>query len=65
MQANRFLRGMVRALVATMLKVGRDKITVDEFKSIFKNADNSHVEFSAPSHALVLNSIKYPQDLFI
>ena len=64
-KANRFLRGMVRALVATMLKVGRNKISVDQFTAIFKAQSLSCVDFAAPPQALFLAEVSYLQDIFM
>jgi tRNA pseudouridine38-40 synthase len=63
-QANRFLRGMVRALVATMLKVGRGRYTEEDLSGIFTNGDNDKaVDFSAPAHGLFLVRVQYPNEL--
>jgi len=63
-KANRFLRGMVRALVATMLKVGRRRYSEEEFSKIFTEGDNNKlVDFSAPAHGLFLMGVEYPDDL--
>lgn len=59
-KANRFLRGMVRALVATMLKVGREKISIGEFTSIFSTSEIRLVDFASPPHALSLVSVTFP-----
>lgn len=64
-RGNRFLRGMVRGLVGTMLKVGTGKITVEEFKSIVENGDASRADFSVPGHGLFLMSVIYPSELFL
>ena len=53
-RANRFLRGMVRALVATMLQVGRGTLTMDQFRSIIDAKDCTRASFAAPSHGLFL-----------
>lgn len=58
--ADRFLRNMVRAIVGTLLDVGLEKISVEEFKSIMESASRQNASASAPSHALFLNDIKYP-----
>jgi tRNA pseudouridine38-40 synthase len=58
--ANRFLRGMVRAMVATMLKLGRGKITVDEFKGIIEAKDCTLASFAVPGHGLFLRRVEYP-----
>src|SRR5205807_3439164 len=63
-KANRFLRGMVRALVGTMLQVGRKKITVDEFIHIIEARDCSLADFSAPAQGLFLVAVEYPKDFF-
>jgi len=64
-RANRFLRGMVRALVATMLKLGRGKITLDEFVEIIESRDNTKADFAVPAHGLFLTRINYPEAYFM
>jgi tRNA pseudouridine38-40 synthase len=59
-KANRFLRGMVKGLVGTMLQVGRGKITVEEFKKIIAAKDSSGADFSVPSHGLFLQKVQFP-----
>jgi len=59
-EGNRFLRGMVRGLVATMAKVGRQKISLDEFKTVLDLKDNTMADFTAPAHGLFLESVNYP-----
>src|SRR6266496_716167 len=44
-KANRFLRGMVRALTATMLKVGRNKLSLDDFRQIILSKDCTKASF--------------------
>lgn len=63
-QSNRFLRGMVRALVATLLLVGRKKITFNEFKNILNNIDASKTAFNAPAHGLFLTEVGYASTIF-
>jgi tRNA pseudouridine38-40 synthase len=60
-KADRFLRGMVRALTATMLRLGRGKLTMDEFKEIIKGKDNTLSSFGVPPHGLFLISVEYPK----
>lgn len=62
---NRFLRGMVRGLVATMLKVGRQSININDFKNILNASDQTLADFSAPPQGLFLNFIKYPENIFL
>ena len=59
-EGNRFLRGMVRGLVGTMLKVGTGKISITQLKKIIEAKDCSLADFSVPPHALFLTDIKYP-----
>ena len=58
-KANRFLRGMVRALTATMLKVGRGKVTLDEFRRIIEAKNCSKASFAVPAHGLFLQNVEY------
>ena len=62
-KANRFLRGMVRGLVGTMLQAGRGKITVDEFNDIIEKRDCTLADFSVPAHGLFLTAVEYPADI--
>lgn len=57
--ANRFLRGMVKGLVGTMLRVGTGKSSLQEFIKITGRRDCSYTDFSVPAHALFLVSVKY------
>jgi tRNA pseudouridine38-40 synthase len=61
--ANRFLRGMVRLLTATMLQVGRGKLSLAAFKDLFK-AEPSKCTFSIPPTGLFLKKVVYPQNFF-
>ncbi len=58
-EANRFLRGMVRGLVGTMLLVGRKKISLDKFRQIIEAKDCTKASFATPAHGLFLVSVKY------
>jgi tRNA pseudouridine38-40 synthase len=62
-RANRFLRGMVRGLVGTMLQVGRGKIDLQRFEEIIRGLDNSEADFSVPGHGLFLVRVEYPEGL--
>ncbi len=63
-KADRFLRGMVRALVATMLLVGRNKISLDDFKLIIEQKDGTKANFAVPAQGLFLISVNYPENYF-
>ena len=62
-RANRFLRGMVRGLVATMLKVGRGQMTIDELREVILAKDNTRADFSAPPQGLFLLGVRYEGEL--
>lgn len=60
--ANRFLRGMVKGLVGTMLLVGTGKISLESFQQIFEIKDCSNANFSVPPHGLFLEEVTYPKN---
>lgn len=57
--ANRFLRNMVRAIVGTLLLVGKGKISVQDFQDIIEQKDRCKAGDSAPAHALFLEKVRY------
>lgn len=57
--ANRFLRGMVRGLVGTMLQAGRGKISLAQFREIIEAKDCTRADFSAPPQGLFLARVDY------
>ena len=63
--ADRFLRNMVRAIVGTLMDVGRGKLTVDEFRRIIESKDRCSAGDSAPAQGLFLHKIVYPDNLFV
>ncbi|WP_319503895.1 tRNA pseudouridine(38-40) synthase TruA [Bacteroides graminisolvens] len=64
-RADRFLRNMVRAIVGTLLEVGRGKMTVQDFKQVIELQDRGKAGTSAPGQALFLVNVEYPENLFI
>lgn len=58
--SNRFLRGMIRGLVGTMLHCGRGQLSTADFISIIESKNEQNVDFSTPAHGLYLSEIKYP-----
>lgn len=58
-EANRFLRGMVRGLVGTMLQVGREKITVQDFRDIILARDCTRADFTTPAMGLYLERVRF------
>ena len=63
-KANRFLRGMVRAMTATMLLVGREKINMKEFRKIIESKDCTKASFAVPGHGLFLVAVEFPEGYF-
>ncbi|NVK09165.1 MAG: tRNA pseudouridine(38-40) synthase TruA [Tenacibaculum sp.] len=57
--ANRFLRNMVRAIVGTLIDVGLEKITVDDFKKIIESKNRSKAGVSVPAKGLFLTKVIY------
>lgn len=63
-QADRFLRNMVRAIVGTLLEVGRGKMTIDGFRKVIEAKDRNKAGTSVPGQALFLAEVNYPDELF-
>ena len=56
---------MVRAIVGTMLNVGTNKISLDNFQEIIQSKDRSKAGSSAPAKGLYLTEIKYPKSIYL
>ena len=63
--ANRFLRGMVRAIVGTLMEVGYGKLKLEDFQAILDSRNRNHAKASAPAQGLYLCRVAYPEDTFI
>ncbi len=59
-KANRFLRNMVRAIVGTLLEIGKGKIKPAAIEDIIRARDRSKAGFSVPAHGLFLERVLYP-----
>ncbi len=59
--ANRFLRNMVRAIVGTLLEVGKGKKSLEEFQTILEKGNRSDAGESVPGKALFLCGIHYAE----
>ncbi len=64
-EANRFLRNMVRAIVGTLLSVGRGKISENDFCAIIEAKNRGAASASASAKGLFLTDVIYPNELFI
>jgi tRNA pseudouridine38-40 synthase len=63
--ADRFLHHMVRFLVGTMLEIGEGRREVAVMSELLDSEDNSEVSQPAPPHALFLERVEYPTDLYL
>ena len=64
-QADRFLRNMVRAVVGTLFEVGRGKMTKEQFAEVIAQHNRCAAGDSAPAEGLFLTHIDYPQEIFL
>jgi tRNA pseudouridine38-40 synthase len=63
-KSNRFLRGMVRALVGTLLEVGKGKKSIADFAKIIESRSRKEAGAQAPAEGLFLTEVGYPEYLF-
>ena len=63
--ADRFLRNMVRAIVGTLLEVGKKELNIEDFDRVIRAKDRSAGGFSVPAHGLYLTAVRYPDHIFI
>ena len=61
-KADRFLRNMVRAIVGTLLEVGKGRMTLDGFRAVIEQKDRCEAGTSMPAHALFLEDVDYDWD---
>lgn len=64
-QADRFLRNMVRSIVGTLVQVGRGKLNAKEFAEIIERKDRCQAGDSMPAEGLFLEDVEYPKSIFI
>jgi tRNA pseudouridine38-40 synthase len=62
--ANRFLRNMVRAIVGTLMEVGRHKMQPEEIQRILQSKNRCQAGQSVPAQGLYLTRIQYPHQIF-
>jgi tRNA pseudouridine38-40 synthase len=63
--ADRFLRNMVRAIVGTLVDVGKGKISVADFRNTIESKNRGDAGYSVPARGLFLERIIYPEDTFL
>lgn len=65
--ANRFLRGMIRGIVGTMVRIARDeadvKVAKAMFRAVIEAKDCTHADFTTPAKGLYLETVQYPQGM--
>ncbi len=64
-RADRFLRNMVRAIVGTLLEVGRGKLSIEGFRQVIEQRDRCRAGTSVPGNALFLVDVAYPEEIFV
>lgn len=60
--ADAFLRGMVRRIVGTVLLVGQNRLSLEQFATIVQHADKTHPGTAAPPHGLCLVRVHYREE---
>jgi len=63
--ADRFLRNMVRAIVGTLLDMGKGKIDESKLREIIESKDRSQAGYSVPAQGLFLHAVNYPENIFL
>lgn len=63
--ANRFLRGMVRAIVGTLVDVGLGKMKPEELHQVIESRNREKAGKSAPACGLFLSQIEYSEDIYL
>ena len=63
-RADRFLRNMIRAIVGTLVDVGRGRYTVEDFERILHSRDLSLSSSGAPAVGLFLSDVKYSDEVY-
>lgn len=63
-EANRFLRGMVRAIVGTLFELGQGKMELDEFQMVLESKDRNKAGANVKAHGLTLEKVNYPEAYF-
>ncbi len=63
--ANRFLRGMVRTMVGTLIDVGLGKLSTDDLALILRKKDRRQAGRAVPAHGLFLIEVLYPEDIYL
>ena len=63
--SNRFLRNMVRAVVGTLIEIGKGKLDINDLDRIILSKDRRNAGYSVPAEGLFLNEIVYDKEIFL
>lgn len=63
--ANRFLRGMVRTIVGTLMEVGKEEMTLEQFEAIILAKDRKKAGQAVAASGLYLAKVEYPEDIYL
>lgn len=63
-RADRFLRGMVRTIMGTLLDIGRQRTSLEELKNILDSKDRTKAGRAVPAHGLYFVEAAYPEEIF-
>lgn len=64
-KANRFLRNMVRAIVGTLMEVGRERLTIEGFRQVIEAKNRCSAGHSVPASGLYFIQAEYPETINI
>ena len=62
-RANRFLWGMVRTIVGTMVEIGQGRMSLQQFETIIRAKDRRVAGRAAPASGLFLTEVTYPPEV--
>ena len=62
-KANRFLRNMVRAIVGTLMEVGRERMTIDGLRKVIEDKNRCSAGHSVPACGLYFIEAEYPENI--
>lgn len=64
-EANRFLRGMVRAIVGTLIEIGLERQAPEQIEKVILSKDRKAAGRSVPPHGLFLTEVRYPESIWV
>lgn len=64
-RAIRFLRNMVRAMTGTLIEVGKNRMTLEQFQAVLDSRNRCEAGDSVPAHGLYLWEVEYPKEMYL